>query len=333
MRFLIFDSSVKELIKAAFEVKKDVFLKVLPFALDELSFDGVKTVVFLNGAFFSGENSCFCDYRKDVSFFDKKDTPDVLYADICFAADDGFRDFLKNNSYRRFVVLFAECAVTSEYGWKSTYMMLGDLREQSDDFYQLVAFLSPFSDCIDECRIAFSSDNTVFVGEDILPEVFSFKAENKSARNYYLYEQTGKYAYKRICIYFNSRSEAAEFRMYFVKRGITPLVADGSLDADELKATAESFISGRNNILLATKSFIPTSLFVPADKVYFCGVPFSRSHLFRCAFSSREPVRIIYCEDDIKRNLRIIESYSEFISDNEIGIKRRESLFDILKIL
>ena len=330
---MIFDSSVKELIKAAFEMEKDVFLKILPFSLEALSFDGVKTVVFLNGAFFSGENSCFCDCRNAVSFFDKTDAPDVLYADIYFAADEVFRDFLKNNSYRRFVVLFAECAASSEYGWKSTYMMLGELREQREDFCQLVAFLSPFSDCIDECRVAFSSDNAVFAGEDILPEVFSFKAENKSARNYYLYEQIGKYAYKRICIYFNSRSEAAEFRKYLVNRGISPLMADGSLNADELKVTAESFISGRNNILLATKSFIPTSLFIPADKVYFCGVPFSLSHLFRCAFSSRGPVRIIYCEDDIKRNLRIIESYSEFISDNEIGIKRRESLFDILKIL
>lgn len=331
---MIFDSSVKDLIKAAFEVEKDVFLKLSSFDTKELSFDGIKTVVFLNGAFYGNENSLFGDFRNPPSKLFGVSASDVIYADIRFSYDENFRKFLKDNSYRRFAVLFAECAAVGEYGWKSSYSMLGDLREQREDYCQIVAFLSSFSDCIDECRIAFSAENAVFAGEDIIPEFSAFKARDMSEKKYLLAQQIEKYAFKNICVYFNSRSEALEFSRYLSNRGTRAKIFDGAKSFSEMQEISRFFENGEYNILLATKSFIPSSLFFPVDKVYFCGVPFSLSHVYRCAFSLKnEPVRIIYCEDDIARNNKIIDSYAKTLGDVEISIKRRKSLLDITKLL
>ncbi len=311
---MIFDLAVKNVIISAYESETDVFLRMNPPDKDELFFDNVKTAVFMPGGFVNGENTLFYDIRK--------------------LGDEAFRKSLTKNNVKRFVVFFCECADKSEYGYREAFGWIGEMRAETTDFFQVVAFFSPGSDSFRICGKLFSSKDFICLGGKEMPDFNVFQAVSPKAKFYQTANLTEKYAFKRSAVYFNSREEARSFARFLENRGTRCVYVDGAESPDSKKDDICKFNSGEINILVATKSYIPTACFYPPEKVFFCGVPFSISHLARCACSLKnERPFVVYCEEDIKRNKKIIASFSERLCDGEISEMRISRLDKMYKML
>ena len=311
---MIFDWAVKNVINSAYESETDVFLRMNPPCPEELIFDNIKTAVFMPGGFIKGENIPFYDIRK--------------------LGDEDFRKSLIRNNIKRLAVFFSECADKSEYGYREAFGWIGELRAETTDFFQVVAFFSPCSDSFLICSKLFSSENPCCLGEIEMPDFDVFQAVSPKAKFYQTASLAEKYAFKRSAVYFNSREEAHSFVRFLENRGTRCIYADGAKAPDFLKDDILKFNSGKINILVATKSYIPTAYFYPPEKVFFCGVPFSVAHLSRCAYPlENEKPFVVYCEEDIKRNEKIIASFSERLSDREISEMRISRLKNMVKML
>lgn len=311
---MIFDNTLKNVIDTAYENEADVFLRMNPPCPEELFSESIRTAVFIPGGFSGGEGKSFYDIR--------------------MLGDEDFRKSLIRNNVRRFVVLFSECADKAEYGYREAFGWIGEMRAEITQFIQIVAFFSPASDSFGICGKLFGSTDTVCIGEKTLPEADVFCTASSKAKFYQTALLAEKYAFKKSAVYFNSREEARSFARFLQNRGTRCAYADGSLSREELRENVKKFAEGNVNILVATKAFIPAAYFYPPEKVIFCGVPFSVSHLSGCAaFLKAEKPFVIYCEDDIKRNEKIIASFSEKLSDGEISQLRTARLEEMVKML
>ncbi len=311
---MIFDNSLKNVIITAYENETDVFLRMNPPCPEELIPDCVKTAVFMPGGFLGGKSNFFYDIR--------------------MLGDEDFRKSLTENGIKRFIVLFSECADKSEYGYREAFGWIGEMRAEITHFIQVVALFSPCSDSFENCGKLFGCRNLICIGEKEMPDCDIFMAVSSKAKFYQTAELCEKYAFKKSAVYFNSREEARSFSRFLENRGTRCVYADGSLSPETLRENVLRFGRGEVNILVATKSFIPTAYFYPPEKVFFCGVPFSLSHLSRCAaFLKDEKPFVIYCEEDVKRNEKIIASFSEKLSDGEISEMRITRLEEMVKML
>ncbi len=311
---MIFDDSLKNVIISAYENEADVFLRMNPPCIDMLLSDKVKTAVLMPGLVPEPGNENVYDIRK--------------------LGDEDFRKSLAADGIKRFIVLFSECADKSEYGYRESYGWIGEMRAEISHFIQVVAFFSHACDSFGVCVKLFGSTDTICIGEKALPEADVFCTVSPKAKFYQTALLAEKYAFKKTAVYFNSREEAHSFSRFLEKRGTHCVTADGSMSSAQLRESALKFARGEANILIATKSSIPTAYFYPPGKVVFCGVPFSLSHLSRCAaFLKDEKPFVIYCEDDVKRNEKIIASFSEKLSDGEISEMRIARLEEMVKML
>ncbi|MBR3766837.1 MAG: hypothetical protein IKL10_01185 [Clostridia bacterium] len=331
---MVFDTSIKELITAAFNDEKDVFLKNEFPVINELYFDNVKTAVFLPGSFYGGKDFPFSDYLKGATFTDYLTSNDNIVSDIRFMGEASFREYLHKNKFKRLIVLFAECADTGEYGYREALRWIGEFRAENDSFCQVVAFFSPVETDFEYYLTAFSCREVIFAGENTLPDIKVFEAVSPAAKFYYTASVAEKYAYKKVCVYFNSRTEASDFGRFLMKRGTSYLYFDGSLAVDEKKKVLNEYIEGKVSILIATKAFITETLFFYSDICIFCGVPFSLSHLYRSSLAAENSrLHIIFCEEDIERNEKISRSFAAVTNLQEVYEKRQNRLFDIKKLI
>lgn len=329
-----FDASVRELITKAYEAEKDVFLRLPLPELTTLYSDGIKTLVLFPGAYFYGPESPFSVYGEKLSCAAYFSSPDILFADVRFMSDSSFREFLTKKKYRRIAPVFAECADSGEYGCREAFSWIGEYRAEISHFCQLTPFFSSSTDEIEKFCGIFNTKDAVCIGEKAEPFVSSYKTSTALSKFYYTAAEAEKYAYRKICIYFNSRSEAAEFGRFLQKRGTAFILADGSLTTEKYRLCLKSFRDGEINILLATKSFITSGIFLSPETVLMCGMPFSVSHLSRCQTSSAfSPLKVIYCEDDIERNRKILKSFAETVGDENVYKKGLENLSGIKNFL
>lgn len=331
---MVFGTSIKELISVAFNDKKDVFLKNEIPVINELYFDNVKTAVFLPASFYGNGKFPFSDYVKGASFSDYLASFDNIVSDIRFMSESSFREYLHKKKFRRLIVLFAECADTGEYGYREAFHWIGEFRAESDSFCQVVAFFSPVENHLQDYLQAFGCKEVIFAGENTLPDIKVFEAVSPAAKFYYTASVAEKYAYKKVCVNFNSRAEASDFGRFLMKRGTSYLYFDGSLTYEEKEKVLNEYIEGKVRILIATKAFITETLFFHTDICIFCGVPFSLSHLYRSSLAAANSrIHIIFCEEDIERNEKISRSFAAVTNIQEVYEKRQSRLFDIKKLI
>lgn len=325
-----YEGSVRELVNRAYESETDVFLRLPVPEFSSFASDGIKTVVFTPSSVFVNADSPFSVYDGKMSSEAFLSGPDVLLSDIRFMGDAAFREYLTKKKYRRLVTLFSECALKGEYGYRESFRWIGEYRAEITHFCQVLAFISPSAEFSDELREVFSSEAPVCIGEREIPPLAVYEASSAAAKFYYTAAEAEKYAYKKICIYFNSRTEQNQFAGFLRKRG-TPFVSvNGELTPERYKSELIRFAGSGITILLATKSFIPSALFFPFHKVLLCGAPFSLSHLSRCENPfSDSPVFTVYCQDDFERNRKILSSFSETAEDKNIYLKGISYLSEI----
>lgn len=331
---MIFDSSVKNVISSAYDCRKDVFLNIVLPDIRELSFDNVKTAVLFPGPFYSEDKHAFSDIKTQPSDCMKIFPGELLLADIRFMADEKFRSMLTESGVTRLVTVFSECADKSEYGYREAFSWIREYKAEISHFCQTVSFFSPVSNSAENVKQNLSDRDIFYVNGKYDIRVNHFLVNSPKEKFRKTAEAAEKYAYRRVCVYFNSRGEAKDFCLYLKRRGTAFSYVDGSLPLISQKESLLCFHNSSPNILVATKSYIPTSLFYPPERVIFCGAPFSPSHYYRCTFSLRERDSVvIYCEDDFIRNEKIIRAFSEYTDNEEIADKRLSRLSDMKKFL
>ncbi len=332
---MLYDELIKNLISQAYPAGKDVFFCGAPSDIRSTFDDGVKTLFLLPGAFFFPGEDDFSDVKCTPASFDILKCLHTVFADIRFMADEAFRRALTVNGFSRIALLFPECADIEQYGYRQSYSWVGEYRAERKDFVQIAGFMSPYYKDTEMLGAYFGGHEAFIVGDDTEGLSFSsFEAVSPTAKLYAAAASAEKYAFDRTVIYFNSRQEAGCFRRLLSARGTDSLYFDGALTKAERDNTLAEFMLGDKNLLVATKSYIPSSFFCPPERVIFCGVPFSSSHLYRasCACTRHEPT-VIYCEDDFVRNEKIISSFSDALGNMEISEKRLKGLNDIKNLL
>lgn len=332
---MLYDELIKNLISQAYPAGKDVFFCGVPSDIRTAFDDGIKTLFLLPGAFFFPGEDDFSDVKCAPVAFDSLKCHHTVFADIRFMADEAFRRALAEYGFARIALLFPECADIAQYGYRQSYSWVGEYRAERKDFVQIAGFISPYYRNTESLGAYFGGQEAFIVGDDTEELKFSsFEAVSSSAKLYAAAASAEKYAFDRTVIYFNSRQEAGSFRGLLAARGTESLYFDGTLTKDERHNTLTEFMLGDKNLLIATKSYIPSSFFCPPDRVIFCGVPFSASHLYRasCACTKHVPT-VIYCEDDFVRNEKIISSFSDALGNTEISEKRLQGLENIKNLL
>lgn len=330
---MIFDSDIKKLISAAYGVQKDIFLSVQFNAAPDFFFDGVKTAVFLPGAFYPNIGD-FADIRCAPENIYLCPAPDILFADIRFMRDEAFRSFLTHNRYKRLAALFAELADSAEYGFMHSYLWLGEYKAERADFCQLAAFFS--RPCLNPEKFVrlYSAFGAVAAGEEPELKVRYKKADSSLTQFYLLACEAEKYSGSRAVIYFTTRLDEKNFAAFLRKRGTGFSCVSGALSPQEAEKEIAEFTSGENFLMLATKSFAASGFFIDIPHVLYCGAPYSLNHLARCcAGGSGKSVYIVFTETDFDKNERISQSYSELVEDKSVCESRRKNLFDIKSLL
>lgn len=329
-----YDSDIKALVSAAFYRENDVFLRVEFPDIAELDGSGIKTAVFLPGNFFGREELVFSDAHRQLPEDAYSSARSFLVADIRFLSDTLFCKYIVRCGFRRFVVYFAECADPCEYGWRESLFSLSEIKAESGEFIQLVALFSSAERELDYFSHFFGCENAVYAGQIKETDIRVTEAPSPSAKFFRVASEAEKYAGKKVCIFFNSRSEARDFAVFLNNRGTPRAVIDGSVSYEDRKRIIGEFERGEFQILLATKSLFNEIPFMKADKCLFCGVPFSVSHLSRCSGIVKDGcVHIIFCSDDFIRNSRIITSFSQITGDSSVYENRMRSLSEIKVLL
>lgn len=329
-----FDGNVKSLLDIAFENHEDVFLKMRIPDPGELYSDSIKTAVFLPGAFTVYNGAQFSDIREASSNEIYNKESDFVVADIRFLNNQSFRNYLIKNRFMRIILLFCECSDISQYGYRGSFFSAGEFREETGIYCQLIAFFSPTEKDISDYVSYFGCEKVISLGECEQTDFTCYEALNVYDKFRITASEAEKSAFRKVCIYFNSRSEALDFASFLSKRGTPFCRVDGSMSMSERRDELDRFRNGKCCILIATKSFISESLFFKCDGCIICGAPFSLSHLYRCSYAASDRVvDIIYCENDFLRNEKIISSFSVKTEDSSVYEGRMNRLLEIKNLL
>lgn len=331
---MIFDDRIKKVIAAAFSERQDVFLRISSDFPDKISYDDIPCVYLFPGAFSSVDGNIFTDGRKALSCMPEEITCFPIFADVRFLKNVNFRNLLRKMNVRRIVIPFAECALEGEYIYRESFSLVGEFRDETEYFCQVVAFLPPCNVDAKELMLPFGCENVICAGENEILPINPYATGSPLTKFYHTAAEAEKYAYKKVLICFNSRGEAKEFAAFLNKRGTPFRYIDGETDVYAKRNILDDFFISDISIILSTRTVIPETLFFRFDKCIFCGVPFTFSHIFRCAYSSCEKeVLTVFCEEDFVRNAKISRSLAHITGNEEIYDKRHKSLLEIQKLL
>lgn len=329
---MISDAAVKELIEIALKEEQDIFLRQKSIKAGMLAFDDVPSVVFLPSQFFGAGMQVFSHYTPDHSFALPAARAENLYADIRFLGDASFRAFLIKGKYKRIILPFAECALKGEYLYRASFSWLGEFRAECPYFVQLLALFPECDYDFEELRSIFGSKAVCCLGRTDEPKLNVFEASSPKGKFCCVADEAEKLAWKKTAVYFNSRSETEEFGRFLDRRRVDFVLYDGNLSDEERLRAFRRFNENESPIVIATRSFIPETLFTDVEKSIFAGVPFSVSHIHRCCASTSE-IDVIYCPSDFERNERISRSLSDTVGDSEIYTVRSKNLSEIQRLI
>lgn len=237
--------------------------------------------------------------------------------DVSMLENDSFRKYLTSAPFE-IIIPFAECADISEYGHYSSYAWLGEIRAESAYDIHITAIVSPGFGNIEELSVLFACRDAVIVNIGKYPDCSAFKCNNKKQIYSMLKNECTKAVGRKIAILFTTRREADEFKRVLDRYSIGYVSIFGNnfpCDRNELDALKNIT---QHKILIGTKSSLLLSAFIKYDKVIYCGMPYSISHLVRCGrFSSDNKIDIYFTEEDIKTNIKIIHSVAEYYPEYE----------------
>ena len=135
---------------------------------------------------------------------------------------------------------------------------------------------------------------------------------------YSVADQCEKYPLKKIIVECTTRSYAESLNAFLFRRNTRSVLFHGGRTIEQNRSSLEAFSGGYSNILIATKSLIPSYPFLHANKVLYFGLPYSVSHADRCASLGNDGrLTCIYSDEDILLNKRLILSFQDALGIND----------------
>lgn len=324
----IVDSDFISLVLASREEKCDCFLtpELCPNSAALWYFaqkTELNTVVILPGHGFMPE-FIYDDFnRNNLHFY-----PSSILYDLSFWESD------KAKKIDEVVLLNAELADDAEYGFLRDYTRIVDIRAGIPWYFHLVAVFSGHhnGDC-NKFLTLFGCKNAVKVGSHEMffsSELFAnSELQIDGIAEYLSYERD------RTVVFCATRREAEVVSRKLIYRGILNELFHGGLPDEKKEMLLKKFTQRMSLPVVATKSILQYSVFLPSAKPICFGVPYSISHAARMAnFSSAAVCRVkcFYCADDTDLMMKLNSSYAEQYADNpEYVIHRRNS--DLLEML
>ena len=308
------------LIKQCTSIKTDVFLQLrsMPAFIDysilakELD---LSVVVLLPGSVYS------CGRYNHVINKDGKipsdESKNLFFMDVRVLFNDDAPEFFHTTGCTNIVLPFYECADPAEYGYKMAYGCISDIRASLPRAIHITGIsrgdhLSP---AVFE---ALGTVDYILAGEEYNDTVSAYRAVSREAAMYSVADQCEKYPLKKIIVECTTRSYAESLNAFLFRRNTRSVLFHGGRTKEQNSSALDAFTGGYSNILIATKSLIPSYPFVCADKVLYFGLPYSVSHAYRCAsLGSDGRLTCICSEEDIQLNKRLILSFQNALGIND----------------
>lgn len=273
--------------------------------------------------------------KKPINISDaiKPDSGLSFYPGEVFS-DPGFADEIIKKKFEEIVILNAELAVRTEYGSLLGYTRFSDLRASIPEYIHLTAVLSGEGCDADNGLLKIYGSEDAFVlgaSENALTSEL-FKSDERK------YNAVCDFAGENdapLAVFCTTRREAETLSALFSKRSIPHVLFHGGLDNGYANNALNKAIRGRIHII-ATKSLLSYSVFLPEYETVYCGMPYSVSHASRITsltHSSVRKIKIFYCTDDVRLLMKITQAYAEEYTDNasEFINKRNDDLVYLLE--
>ena len=302
------------LIKQCASIHTDVFLQLR--SMPAFSDYGVLSkqlhtcvIVLLPGEIYPCGKKNHIVYAGSRTSYDE--TNDLLFMDVRELFNEDTAVFIQSTGCTNMILPFYECADTAEYGYKMAYGCISDLRSLLPRTIHITGIsrgdhLSP------SVFEALGTADYILAGEEYRNLVSAYCAVSHSAAMYSVADQCEKYPLKKIIVECTTRSYAESLNAFLFRRNTGAVLFHGGRTKEQNSKALEAFTCSDSNILIATKSLVPSYPFVHADKVLYFGLPYSVSHADRCAsLGSDGRLTCIYSEEDIQMNKRIVKSFQD----------------------
>ncbi len=264
-----------------------------------------------------------------------KEHPSVEFKSASVLYDLPFWEDAAGRGTDSVILLNAEVAERSEYGYVGDYKRLSDIRAGLPAKMTLIALFSGSEYVFDKKFLSyFGSTDAVALGKTAVnfsSELFANARERENALIDFLSKRG-----TRTAVFFDNRREAENFSKRLDKKCIAHGLFHGGLsDGDKISALTAA-VSGETKITVATKSLLQYTPFLPFFETVCCGVPYSVSHASRItavSHSAERHLKCFYCIDDVYRIINIGKTYAaEYTDDPEkIISERTASLTQVLK--
>ena len=328
----ITSNEIINLIRECTPLKTDVFLQLctMPRAADFAAFEralGERVLVLLPGAVFSASTPEAVAHVSDAL-----GNADIAYMDIRELLNDNAAEWIRRMRFTQWVLPFYECADITEYGYKTAYIAVSDLRSLLPFPVQITA-VSMGDHLGPGVFEPLGTTDYILTGEDVGNKISGCRASDERNALYLTADQCAKYPLKTVIVQCTTRSSAETLQAFLQRRNVNAALFHGGKTAEQNALALADFTGGRTQLLIATKSLIPSYPFVQADKVIYFGLPYSLSHAQRCATLSTDcRLTCIWCDADIERNRTLTASFLQTlgINDAQITLRKEEMQNELL---
>ncbi len=325
-------NEIINLIRESTPLKTDVFLQLrtMPRAADFTVLAkalGERVLILLPGAVFSA--------RAPEAVMHVSDAPgsaDIAYMDIRELLTDNAAEWIRRMRFTEWVLPFYECADITEYGYKTAYIAVSDLRSELPYPVHITA-ISMGDHLGPRVFEPLGTTDFVLAGEDAGNKIAGCRVADERAALYLTADQCAKYPLKTVIVQCTTRASAETLQTLLQRRNVNSALFHGGRTAEQNALALADFTDGHTQLLIATKSLIPSYPFVQADKVFYYGLPYSLSHALRCASLSTDGrLTCIWCDADIERSRALTASFLQALgmNDTQITAQKEEMLREVL---
>ena len=330
------DAAVAELAETCRMQKTDLFLRTdeMPRRADLEKYAAVvgrRVLVPLPGAAIPVENAP-CTVLNTPEDLKQPLAGNAVFADIRLLSDEGFAAYLHENAVDEAVIPFYELADRAEYGSREAYGNIASLRASLPYFLQVTG-LSPCDRLSDAVFEALGTEDFLQAGTKPAQRIYGFRAASERAKLYAAAAECEKTPLKRTVVQCATRRQAEELQAFLYRRGAPCGLFHGGRGRAENGAALAAFTGGKCNLLAATKALLPAYPFFSADKVLFCGLPYSVSHALRClSLANSKEILCVYCDKDVSLPERLSRGYYETLQleDEAFLARRADMLRDLM---
>ena len=320
-RMKITSEEIINLIRTSAPLKTDVFLELrnMPRAADFTAFAKAlkaRVLVLLPGRVYAPQSP---DAVLHVSA-DTYHAAQTGYMDIRELMNDDAAEWIRRMRFTELVLPFYECADITEYGYKTAYMAVSDLRAALP-FPVHITAVSRGDHLGPRVFEPLGTTDYVLAGVDVSNRIAGCRASDERDALYLTADQCAKYPLKTVIVQCTTRAGAETLHAFLQRRNVNAALFHGGITPERNDRALADFTGGRTNLLISTKSLISSYPFVQADKVVYYGLPYSLSHAMRCASLSADGrLTCIWCGADIDRSRTLTASFLQTLGMNDAQI-------------